>query len=50
MYGVTDDFDLNVGLGSIKFTYPVGGDSLDEDLWHLSPSNNKKQNAGFQGA
>lgn len=32
MYGVIDDFDLNVALGCIKFTYPVGGDSLDEDL------------------
>lgn len=32
MYGVIDDFDLNLALGCIKFTYPVGGDSLDEDF------------------
>lgn len=33
MYGVIDDFDLNGALGCIKFTYTVGGDSLDEDLF-----------------
>lgn len=33
MYGVIDDFDLNVALGCIKFTCTVGGDSLDEDLF-----------------